>query len=57
MAAFVLIHGGGHGGWCYKKLSPLLRAAGHVVYAPSLTGHDLMITEPEKVAAMLLGIV
>jgi pimeloyl-ACP methyl ester carboxylesterase len=38
MATFVLIHGGGHGGWCYNKLSPLLRAAGHLVYAPSLTG-------------------
>jgi pimeloyl-ACP methyl ester carboxylesterase len=38
MATFVLIHGGGHGGWCYNKLSPLLRTAGHLVYAPSLTG-------------------
>jgi pimeloyl-ACP methyl ester carboxylesterase len=38
MATFVLIHGGGHGGWCYNKLSPLLRAAGHLVYSPSLTG-------------------
>ncbi len=38
MAIFVLVHGGGHGGWCYNKLSPLLRAAGHLVYAPSLTG-------------------
>jgi pimeloyl-ACP methyl ester carboxylesterase len=38
MATFVLVHGGGHGGWCYKKLTPLLRAAGHDVYAPTLTG-------------------
>ena len=38
MATFVLIHGGGHGGWCYNKLSPLLRAAGHLVVSPSLTG-------------------
>jgi pimeloyl-ACP methyl ester carboxylesterase len=38
MATFVLIHGGGHGGWCYNKLSPLLREAGHLVYSPSLTG-------------------
>lgn len=37
-ATFVLIHGGGHGGWCYNKLSPLLRAQGHLVYSPSLTG-------------------
>ena len=38
MATFVLVHGGGHGGWCYSRVSPLLRAAGHEVYAPTLTG-------------------
>ena len=38
MATFVLVHGGGHGGWCYGRVTPLLRAAGHEVYAPSLTG-------------------
>jgi pimeloyl-ACP methyl ester carboxylesterase len=38
MATFVLVHGGGHGGWCYRKVAPLLRAAGHEVHAPSLTG-------------------
>jgi pimeloyl-ACP methyl ester carboxylesterase len=38
MATFVLVHGGGHGGWCYKRVSPLLRAAGHEVYSPTLTG-------------------
>jgi pimeloyl-ACP methyl ester carboxylesterase len=35
---FVLIHGGGHGGWCYQRVTPLLREAGHDVYVPSLTG-------------------
>jgi pimeloyl-ACP methyl ester carboxylesterase len=35
---FVLIHGAWHGGWCWKKLAPLLRAAGHTVYTPTLTG-------------------
>ena len=38
MATFVLVHGGGHGGWCYNLLSPLLRAEGHLVFSPSLTG-------------------
>ena len=38
MATFVLVHGGGHGGWCYGRIKPLLEAAGHDVYAPSLTG-------------------
>jgi pimeloyl-ACP methyl ester carboxylesterase len=38
MATYVLVHGGGHGGWCYQRVARLLRAAGHEVYAPSLTG-------------------
>src|SRR5574340_886568 len=38
MATFVLVHGGFHGGWCWKKVTPLLRAAGHEVYTPTLTG-------------------
>ena len=38
MATFVLVHGGGHGGWCYQKVKRLLEAAGHEVFAPSLTG-------------------
>lgn len=38
MATFVLVHGGGHGGWCYFKVARLLRSAGHDVYTPTLTG-------------------
>jgi pimeloyl-ACP methyl ester carboxylesterase len=38
MAAFVLIHGAWHGGWCWKFVASALRRAGHQVYAPSLTG-------------------
>ena len=38
MAIFVLIHGGIQGGWVWKRVIPLLRAAGHDVYAPTLTG-------------------
>ena len=38
MATYVLVHGGGHGGWCYAKVVPLLRAAGHDVHTPTLTG-------------------
>ena len=37
MATYVLVHGGGHGGWCYR-MAPLLRAKGHDVYTPTLTG-------------------
>jgi pimeloyl-ACP methyl ester carboxylesterase len=35
---FVLVHGGRHGGWCWARVAPLLRAAGHDVYTPTLTG-------------------
>jgi pimeloyl-ACP methyl ester carboxylesterase len=38
LATFVLVHGGGHGGWCYSRVAPRLRAAGHDVYTPTLTG-------------------
>jgi pimeloyl-ACP methyl ester carboxylesterase len=38
MATYVLVHGGGHGGWCYQRVGRLLRKAGHEVYTPSLTG-------------------
>ena len=38
MATYVLVHGGGHGGWCYQRVARLLRAAGHEVYAPTLSG-------------------
>ena len=38
MATFVLVHGAFDGGWCYRKVARLLRAAGHEVFAPTLTG-------------------
>lgn len=38
MATFVLIHGAYQGGWIWKPVAERLRAAGHVVYAPTLDG-------------------
>ena len=38
MGTFVLVHGGGHGGWCWQRAARLLRADGHEVYTPTLTG-------------------
>ena len=35
---FVLVHGAWRGGWAWQRVTPLLRAAGHEVYAPTLTG-------------------
>ena len=38
MATFVLMHGAWGGGWIWKKVIPILRAAGHEVYATTATG-------------------
>lgn len=38
MAAIVLVHGGFCGGWIWRSVADRLRAAGHDVYAPTLTG-------------------
>lgn len=38
MATYVLVHGGGHGGWCYQRVARILRSAGHDVYTPTLSG-------------------
>jgi pimeloyl-ACP methyl ester carboxylesterase len=38
MATFVLVHGSSHGGWCWKKVTPLLSKDNHEVYTPTLTG-------------------
>jgi hypothetical protein len=31
MASFVLVRGGGHGGWCYKRVARLLHSEARVV--------------------------
>jgi len=35
---YVLVHGAYHGGWCWKRVAGCLRAAGHTVHTPTLTG-------------------
>jgi pimeloyl-ACP methyl ester carboxylesterase len=35
---FVLVHGAFHGGWCWRDVTAQLRALGHVVFTPTLTG-------------------
>ena len=52
MATFVLVHGSGYGGWCWKLVVPLLRAAGHEVYTPTLTG----LGEREHLASREVGL-
>lgn len=38
MTDFVLLHGAWHGAWCWARVTPLLRAAGHRVFTPTQTG-------------------
>jgi pimeloyl-ACP methyl ester carboxylesterase len=38
MTTLVLVPGSWAGGWIWKKVTPLLRSAGHEVYTPTLTG-------------------
>ncbi len=38
MATFVLVHGAYHGGWCWRDVARRLRADGHDVFTPTLTG-------------------
>jgi pimeloyl-ACP methyl ester carboxylesterase len=35
---YVLVHGGWHGGWCWRRVADLLEKQGHKVFAPTLTG-------------------
>ncbi|GAC1629470.1 MAG: alpha/beta fold hydrolase [Nevskia sp.] len=39
MATYVLIHGAWHGGWCYRDVAARLRAGGHTVFTPTLSGN------------------
>ncbi len=38
MATYLLVHGGWAGGWQWREVATRLRAAGHDVYTPTLTG-------------------
>ena len=38
MTTIVLVHGAYQGGWIWTRVAPMLRAAGHIVFAPSLDG-------------------
>jgi len=38
VATYVLVHGGGHGGWCYQRVASILRSTGHDVLTPTLSG-------------------
>jgi pimeloyl-ACP methyl ester carboxylesterase len=52
MSTFVLVHGAWHGGWCWDRVAPRLRAAGHEVHAPTLTG----LSERAHLLSPLVGL-
>jgi pimeloyl-ACP methyl ester carboxylesterase len=57
---FVLVHGAGHGGWCWVRVARLLRAAGHEVFTPTLTGlgeRAHLLTEDVGPATMVQDVV
>ena len=41
MAHFLLLHGAGHGGWCWDRLTPCLVDGGHDATCPDLPCDDL----------------
>lgn len=49
MSTFVLVHGAWHGGWCWDKVFPLLREAGHRVLTVDLPGHGTDTTATSQV--------
>jgi predicted alpha/beta hydrolase family esterase len=44
MARFVLIHGGWHGGWCFRRLAEELRVHEHQVSSPDLPCDQVGLT-------------
>ena len=44
MARFVLVHGGWHGGWCFRRLARELEERDHDVAAPDLPCEDVGLT-------------
>ncbi|TQN43799.1 alpha/beta hydrolase family protein [Blastococcus colisei] len=52
MSTFVLVHGAWHGGWCWDRVAPRLRDAGHAVHAPTLTG----LSERAHLLSPLVGL-
>ncbi|KAM3354131.1 hypothetical protein ACQJBY_025018 [Aegilops geniculata] len=47
---FILVHGLGHGAWCWYKLVPMLRAAGHRVTALDMAASGVHPARMDEVA-------
>jgi len=46
---FVLVHGLGHGGWCWYKLKPLMESAGHKVTVLDLAASGINTQKIEDI--------
>ena len=55
MVTFILVHGGGHGGWCWDAVVRRLTAAGHRALAPDLPGMGADPTPPADVTLEMTG--
>ena len=49
MADFLLIHGSGHGAWCWRGVLAILEARGHAARAIDLPGLGADTTPPGEV--------
>jgi pimeloyl-ACP methyl ester carboxylesterase len=52
MATFGLVHGAGHGAWCWERLIPILEALGHRAFAMDLPCED-PTAGPERYAEVV----
>ncbi|WP_372727747.1 alpha/beta fold hydrolase [Nocardioides sp.] len=52
MTTYVLIHGAFRGGWAWQRVRPLLVAAGHQVFAPSLLGCGELAAWADRVTGL-----
>jgi pimeloyl-ACP methyl ester carboxylesterase len=51
VGAFLLLHGGRHGGWCWERVQAELEAGGQRVAAPNLPGRDGSPTTIEELCS------
>ncbi|VVA98181.1 unnamed protein product [Arabis nemorensis] len=49
---FVLVHGAGHGAWCWYKLIPFLKSQGHNVTAVDLAASGIDLQRPETLRSV-----
>lgn len=45
MTHFLLVHGSGHGAWCWREVIPFLTQAGHQAKAVDLVGGDVTLDD------------